>query len=817
MQSSFTYDFNTIESTYFKKCNFIFDASDTKPKYYVLSMFPYPSGKLHMGHVRNYTIGDVIARYKRAKGYNVLHPIGWDAFGLPAENAALERNLSPNKWTYSNVETMKDQLKRFAFSYNWDKEIITCDPSYYKHEQEMFIKFYERGIAYRANAKVNWDPVDKTVLANEQVVNGKGWRSGAEVEQKDLSQWFVRITDYAEDLLSELDSLGEWPESVLSMQRKWIGKSEGVNIDFKILDHEEKITIFTTRPETIFGATFCAISVEHPIVSKLLGDIDVSIIEKNNQLQDLIGIKTGLFAQHPFKEDFNIPVYIADYVLNYGSMAVFGCPAHDDRDYRFATKYGLEVKSIIESEDKLPNITIDEEIIVNSDFLDGLICKEARNVCIQKLQDLELGKPVTNYKLKDWGVSRQRYWGCPIPMIHCTKCGIVPVPIADLPITLPEDDLIFGQGNPLDEHPDWKHTTCPKCGADALRDTDTLDTFFESSWYFLAFCSQDIKNIDFSKISDLMPVNYYIGGIEHAVMHLLYSRFFVRALSDCGYFNLKEPFQKLLTQGMVCHPTFKDANDKWLYPSEAANLDRTKFTIGRSEKMSKSKKNIVDPEDIIKKYGVDVVRIFMMSDNPPEGNMNWSDNGLEGVSRFINRIYRMVGEFIEKNGIEKCFDLTISEGNKEDIYNLGKILQELNINMEKSLFNKSIAKLYEIFNYLVKIDDVEVIRHFLRILILVLEPFAPSLAYKLWSDLTGEEFLLVSWPETSEYTSLCIEERVNIALQINGKVRKILKVQADIKEKEIIDLAKKELDKYITGKKIVKTIFIPRKILNIVL
>ncbi len=531
------YNFKEIEKFYQSKWDF--SLSNDHNKCYVLEMFLYPSGKIHMGHVRNYTIGDVVARYKRAYGFNVLHPMGWDAFGLPAENAAIEHNVNPEVWTKSNIDSMRAQLKSLGFSYNWDRELSTCDPKYYKHEQKFFLDFLKHNIAYRKESWVNWDPVDQTVLANEQVINGKGWRSGAVVEKRKLSQWFLKMTDFADDLVQCLEELKDWPEKVKIMQERWIGKSEGVTIEFKIVGSEKFLKVFTTCPHTLFGASFCAVSFDHPIIQDI--KLDLGAFKINENEKDYIGIYTGLNVQHPFL-DKELPIYVASFVLmDYGEGAIFGCPAHDQRDLEFAQKYNLPIIQVISS---------DEEYMCNSEFLDGLTVKEAKNVILKKLQERSIGYRTTHYHLHDWGISRQRYWGCPIPIIYCDDCGTVPVPEEDLPVVLPKDVDFFGGGNPLDKHPTWKFVSCPQCGKSATRETDTFDTFFESSWYFAAFCSKD-KSINRDACSRFMPVDYYIGGIEHAILHLLYSRFFCRALTKCGYFDIKEPFSTLITQGMT--------------------------------------------------------------------------------------------------------------------------------------------------------------------------------------------------------------------------------------------------------------------------
>ncbi|MCM1001368.1 MAG: leucine--tRNA ligase, partial [Wolbachia endosymbiont of Melophagus ovinus] len=684
------YDFKNVEKFYQDKWNFSVSESSKQEKCYVLEMFPYPSGKIHMGHLRNYAIGDVIARYKRACGFEVLHPIGWDAFGLPAENAARDNNISPAAWTKENINNMHAQLRSIGLSYNWERELSTCEPDYYKHEQKFFLDFLKHGLAYRKESWVNWDPVDQTVLANEQVVDGKGWRSGAVVEKCKLSQWFLKITDFAEDLLKCLQDLKNWPEKVKTMQERWIGKSEGVTIEFEIVGLNKKLKIFTTSPHTLFGASFLAVAAEHPIVQDIIlpdapevlssqcfdtgiqqkdewipasrAGMTIDDIKTKGENDEKFGIYTGLNVKHPFL-DKELPLYIANFVLmEYGEGAIFGCPAHDQRDFEFAQKYNLPIIPVISSADlsavpackagildteiqypMTKEVHADGGVMFNSEFLNGLTVSKAKEVTTKKLEEKGIGKKTINYRLHDWGISRQRYWGCPIPIIYCKDCGTVPVPEKDLPVVLPMDVEFKSGGNPLDKHPTWKFVDCPKCGKQAERETDTFDTFFESSWYFAAFCSEN-KSINKDACNRFMPVDYYIGGIEHAILHLLYSRFFCRALIKCGYLDIKEPFSTLITQGMVCHVTYKDENGKWLFPEEAKELmaQGAEVQVGKVEKMSKSKKNTVDPNFIIEKYGADTARLFVLSDTPPEKDMEWSDDGVEGCSRYINKLWRMV-------------------------------------------------------------------------------------------------------------------------------------------------------------------------------
>ncbi|MBM3516781.1 MAG: leucine--tRNA ligase, partial [Alphaproteobacteria bacterium] len=626
--------------------------ADARPKYYVLEMFPYPSGRVHMGHVRNYTIGDVVARFKRAQGYNVLHPMGWDAFGLPAENAAMERKLHPATWTRENIAHMRGELQAMGLSYDWDRELATCEPDYYRHQQKLLLDFIKAGLAYRREAVVNWDPVEHTVLANEQVIDGRGWRSGAPVERRSLSQWFLRITAFADELLAELSSLERWPERVRRMQENWIGRSEGLIMRFGIAGRDEPLTVFTTRHDTIFGASFLAVSPDHPLAKDLA--------RTNTALQDFIaecsgmgtteeaietaekrGFDTGLVARHPFRADVELPIYVANFVLlDYGTGAIFGCPAHDQRDLDFARKYGLPVRPVVAPPGAGAGFTVGAEAfigegtLVNSDFLDGLDVATAKRAVAERMTAAGQGEISVKYRLRDWGISRQRYWGCPIPVIHCAACGVVPVPEAALPVLLPEDVSFAEPGNPLARHPTWKHVRCPACGGAAERETDTCDTFVDSSWYFARFAAlEPDAPLGRAAVDYWLPVDQYIGGIEHAILHLLYSRFFVRALRQCGYLDLVEPFAGLLTQGMVCHETYRDDTSGWLYPSEvthdaagrAVRRDTGRpVAVGRSEAMSKSKRNTVDPAGIIATYGADAARWFMLSDSPPERDLQWT-------------------------------------------------------------------------------------------------------------------------------------------------------------------------------------------------
>ena len=648
------------------------ETDPARPKYYVLEMFPYPSGRIHMGHVRNYTLGDLVARFRRAQGFNVLHPMGWDAFGLPAENAAIDNNVHPAKWTKENIAAMRNQLKSMGLSYDWRREFATCDPDYYRHEQKMFLDFLKAGLAYRKESWVNWDPVENTVLANEQVIDGKGWRSGVEVEKRKLSQWFLKITAYAEDLLAELEHLDRWPDRVRLMQNKWIGRSEGAMLKFDVDGRDDTIDVYTTRPDTLFGASFVAIAANHPLATKLSEtdeNLDGFIQDCNRmgtseaaiETAEKLGYRTGLSCKHPLIDGATLPVYVANFVLmEYGTGAIFGCPAHDQRDLDFARKYDLPVVPVVcpenqdaESFQVGDTAFTDDGLLINSDFLNGMTVDTAKSHVIDYLADKGIGEKRVNFRLRDWGVSRQRYWGCPIPVIYCDDCGIVPVPDEDLPVALPDDVELGDPGSPLAAHPTWKHVDCPVCKKPARRETDTFDTFFESSWYFARFASPNAENVvDRKDVDYWLPVDQYIGGIEHAVLHLLYSRFFSRAMRDCGYVDFAEPFAGLQTQGMICHETYKNADGKWLLPtdvihSEDGNLhtqDGSAVTVGRSEKMSKSKKNVVDPAEIIEAYGADTARLFMLSDSPPDRDLDWTDSGVDGAWRYINRLWRLVDE-----------------------------------------------------------------------------------------------------------------------------------------------------------------------------
>ena len=822
-----------------------------KKKYYILEMFPYPSGKIHMGHVRNYTLGDVIARYKRAKGFNVMHPMGWDAFGLPAENAAKENNISPKKWTYENISTMKGQLKKMGLSLDWSRELATCDETYYHQQQRLFLNFYRQNLIHKKQSLVNWDPVENTVLANEQVIDGKGWRSGADVEQKNLSQWFFKITDYAENLLSSLDKLDQWPEKVKTMQKNWIGKSIGCEINFEILSNNSKLKsnnlkIFTTRPDTIFGATFCALSPFHPLVD----EITRTDSQLNNQVSKLrsqkiseesisknekIGINTGLFIRHPFINNKKLPVYIANFILmDYGSGAIYGCPAHDQRDLDFANKYGIETIQVIspnsnEKFDKKNAIT-EEGKLINSDFINGLSVADAKREVINRLVQLKIGEEKINYRLRDWGISRQRYWGCPIPIIYREDGEIIEVPEEDLPIKLPDDVDLSIPGNPLDNHPSWKFTKCPKTGMDAIRETDTLDTFVDSAWYFLRFCSP-VSNFayDNQESNYWMPVDQYVGGVEHAILHLLYARFFTKALGE-EYFN--EPFESLFTQGMVCHHTYKNESGNWVFPDDIKK-DNNKFlqistgeyvSEGSIESMSKSKKNVIDPETIIKSYGADAARWVMLSDSPPEKDINWSESGIQGSWKICQKIWVIINSNKQYLSLANYKEnMKLSDSAEELMYLINQNLAAITKGIEKFQMNVAIAKIYEIVNGLAKFqvkernDDI-VLCHTLKILIRIIEPMVPHLAEECWALInTNQSITFEPWPDVN----LAYIERndVTIVIQINGKRRAEINTRKNTPEEMIMNKIRsiKNINDALSDKNILKSIYVPNKVLNIVL
>jgi leucyl-tRNA synthetase len=825
--------------SFFEKEKIFLTKKDKKKKFYCLEMFPYPSGNIHMGHVRNYALGDVIANFKRLNGYNVLHPMGWDAFGLPAENAAIQNNLHPEDWTLKNISTMKSQLKRLGLSIDWDKEISTCNEDYYKHQQILFSFFFKKKLAYKKESYVNWDPVDNTVLANEQVIDGKGWRSGAIVEKKKLSQWFLNITKYSEELLNLLEKLKGWPEKVKLMQKNWIGKSEGCEIDFSTDCKNLKIKIFTTRPDTIFGASFIAIAPDHPFTENFKDDKEFKNFkdlalknlgtESSLSINEKLGYKTSFFALHPFINK-KLPIYVANFILmDYGSGAIFGCPAHDQRDLEFAKKYKLEIIPVV-SHEKTKIINIKDEAYteggyaVNSDFLNDYSTEEAKKKIIQELIERKIGNSKIIYRLKDWGVSRQRYWGCPIPIMYREDGEIILVPEKDLPIRLPKDIDFSKPGNPLENHPTWKYTKCPETGIKAVRETDTLDTFVDSSWYFLRFCSSTEKTKPFNidEINYWMPVDQYIGGVEHAILHLLYSRFITLALKVEYKFKFTEPFENLFTQGMVCHPTFKTKTGKWVFPKDVIEKSNSFFSNnneevikGDSQAMSKSKKNIIDPDDIIKIYGADAVRWFILSDSPPDRDIQWSDNGIQGAFKYIQKIWRTYEKL-------KIYKKDKEENNNTLIKKSNLLIKEINDCIEKFHINVAVAKLYVFLNNineeiekqsLNKEDIINVYKKYL----IIISAFIPYIANECWEKITGkQDITLQEWPRIDE--SFLQRENFDIVIQINGKKRAIINATNNESEENILSksLAIRSIQVILDKKIIKKKIFIKNKLLNIV-
>jgi leucyl-tRNA synthetase len=811
-------------------------------------MFPYPSGRIHMGHVRNYTMGDVIARFRRAQGFNVLHPMGWDAFGLPAENAARDGGINPRTWTYANIDAMRSELKALGLAIDWSREFATCDPSYYAHQQKLFLDFYKDDLVYRHEADVNWDPVDMTVLANEQVIDGKGWRSGAAVERRKLSQWFFRITRYSEDLLNALDTLDKWPEKVRLMQKNWIGRSEGLRFSFD-LSNLTSLDVFSTRPDTLFGASFVALSPDHPLTEELAKTDETlrdfiaecrrtGTAEAEIETAEKLGYDTGLTAAHPFDPNWKLPVMVANFVLmGYGTGAIFGCPAHDQRDWDFATKYKLPILPVVVPEGET-SVDISKEPYVgpgrifNSRFLDGMDVETAKNEVASRLEKDGKGQRTVNYRLRDWLASRQRAWGCPIPMVHCATCGVVPAKESDLPIKLP-DDLDFSvKGNPLDAHPTFKHTTCPKCGAKALRDTDTLDTFVDSSWYFARFAdpfSADPVNRD--AVNYWLPVDQYIGGIEHAILHLLYARFFTRAMHATGWARVDEPFASLFTQGMVCHETYSVADNSaqgshFVLPDEiekrgdSAYLKGTEtpVIVGASEKMSKSKKNVVAPMGMIDVYGADSIRWFMLSDSPPERDTDWSETGAEGCWRFVQRIWRLVTEAEDlpapgtKVGEVSGAALELRQAAHKAIAAVTEDLAALR-------FNRAVAQLYTLANAIQQNASVDgaVRREALETIVLLAGPMMPHLAESCWEAL-GHTTLLVDTPWPSFIAALTKSETVTIAVQVNGKRRAELTLAVNAPEAQVraTALADDGVVRALEGKAPKKVIVVPNRIVNVV-
>ena len=842
------YNFKEIEKkwqNYWESNKFFKTQKDKdKKKFYCLEMFPYPSGKIHMGHVRNYTIGDVLARYKTLKGFNVLHPMGWDSFGMPAENAARENNLDPREWTNKNIKTMKNQLKKLGLSLDWDREISTCDKDYYKHQQIFFLELLEKGLVYRKENYVNWDPIDETVLANEQVIDGKGWRSGATVERKKLSQWFFNISKFSQNLLDGLENLDAWPNKVKTMQKNWIGKSFGCEIEFEIEGDlpVKNIKCFTTRPDTLFGFSFLALSVDHEISKFYIKNKEflnfkeecskTGTTEEAIAVGEKIGFKTDLFAKNPLDPSQKVPVYFANFVLmDYGFGAVFGCPAHDQRDFDFAQKYKLEINTVVKPYEENDNFKVSKEAypgpgtIINSKFLNGLDAPEKSVIeTIKILEEKKLGKKKTNFRLKDWGVSRQRYWGCPIPIIYDEKGKAIPVPKEKLPVELPENINLTVKGNPLDSQKNWKEVIID--GKKFIRETDTLDTFVCSSWYFLRFCSPKEKIYGFNKedIDYWMPVDQYIGGVEHAILHLLYSRFFMRAINfENENFQITEPFQSLFTQGMVCHETYKDQDDNWLSPEEVEKKNEimvkkddpnVSVKVGPSESMSKSKKNVIDPEDIINTYGADSVRLFILSDSPPEKDVQWSEQGMASSYRFIQKLWILNTTVLNK----------IKENHPKDIDDEFKkttniFVNDVTNNLSKFTYNKIIANFYEIHSSILKLikkkySPKTIIDNYTKILICMM-PVIPHFSNECLNSLKTNS--KIKWPDVDK--QLLIEENINFVVQINGKKRGLIKANRNISEEDIINLIKEnvEINKYIKNQELKKKIFIPNKLINIII
>ena len=842
------YNFKEIEikwQNHWEK-NKIFDSEidPNKKKFYCLEMFPYPSGKIHMGHVRNYTIGDVLSRYKTLKGFNVMHPMGWDSFGMPAENAAKQNNLNPKTWTEDNISTMKSQLKKLGLSVDWKREISTCSSNYYKHQQKLFLDLYDKGLVYRKESYVNWDPIDKTVLANEQVIDGKGWRSGALVERKKLNQWFFKISHFSEELLADLDLLNEWPEKVKIMQKNWIGKSFGCEIDFKIDGSKDikSIKCYTTRPDTLFGFSFLALSVDHPI-SKYYENLEefqkfkkecskTGTTEESIAQASKIGFKTNLTAFNPLDESKKVPVFFANFVLmDYGFGAVFGCPAHDQRDFDFAKKYNLEIKTVVKPKEENDDYKVKNQaytgpgLLINSKFLNNLqVPDESIRKTIKLLEEKQLGKTKINFRLKDWGISRQRYWGCPIPIAYDADNNIIKIPEKDLPVKLPENIEINTTGNPLDSQKEWKHVIInqKKC----IRETDTLDTFVDSSWYFLRFCSAQNKSSPFEKkdIDYWMPVDQYIGGVEHAILHLLYSRFFMRALSlNNSNIKFKEPFNGLFTQGMVCHETYKDQNNNWISPDEVFSDDGKDFflkknpsekvNVGPSESMSKSKRNTIDPENIINQFGADAVRFFILADSPPEKDIQWSDSGITSSYKFIQKFWilnEQICEVLKTKKIQKSEELEVFTN---------QIIFKINHAIEKFRYNVIIASYHEIYSYLKNLieknENFENLKNSYEKMILTMLPVIPHIANECLnkSNFSGQ----ISWPIIDK--KYLNKETIEIVIQVNGKKRNLISIEKNLQEDQILKRIKEEklIDKYLKSGELIKTIYVKDRLINYII
>jgi leucyl-tRNA synthetase len=816
--------------------SFAADSTSSKPKTYVLEMFPYPSGRIHMGHVRNYTMGDVIARYRRMQGHEVLHPMGWDAFGMPAENAAMERKVHPGEWTRANIATMRGQLKRLGFALDWDRELATCDPDYYGHEQALFLDLFDAGLVYRKESEVNWDPVDMTVLANEQVIDGRGWRSGAPVERRKLAQWFLKITDFADDLLAGLGTLDDWPDKVRLMQENWIGKSRGLQFRFRLadtLDGVDGIEVFTTRPDTIFGASFIAVAAGHPVAQALAAsDAEAAaFVEECRaggtsaaevETAETKGFRTHVEAVHPLDPEWRLPVFIANFVLmDYGTGAIFGVPGHDQRDFEFATRYHLPIRRVVAPSADLASEPIGDEaetspgVAVNSRFLNGLTTDQAAAEVIRRAEAAGWGRGTVQYRLRDWGVSRQRYWGTPIPIIHCSDCGAVPVPRDQLPVVLPDDVSFEVPGNPLDRHPTWKHVACPSCGGAATRETDTLDTYVDSSWYFIRFASQPAdRPFDRAEAEAWLPVAQYIGGVEHAILHLLYARFWTRALQHLGRIAIAEPFRGLFTQGMVTHETYRAGDGSWLSPDEVRRNgddwvrieDGEPVIAGRVEKMSKSRRNTVDPEPILARYGADAVRWFMLSDSPPERDLEWSEAGIEGASRFVQRAWRLITAGASGDGQDDALERKLHR----TIAAVGEAVEDLQ-------FNKAVAQLYELVHAIEKAEPSATRTEAVRTLVLLVAPMAPHLAEEAWAALGGEGLVAqAAWPKFDP--ALLIDDQVTLAVQVNGKLRDTLTAPRglDRADAEALALASEKVQRQLAGAAPRKVIVVPDRLVNIV-
>ncbi len=835
------------QSVWDGKQSFRAENNSTKPKAYVLEMFPYPSGRIHMGHVRNYTMGDVIARFRRAQGHNVLHPMGWDAFGLPAENAAREKGVHPRAWTYANIAAMRGQLKQMGLAIDWSREFATCDEAYYARQQKLFLDFFRVGLVYRAEADVNWDPVDHTVLANEQVIDGRGWRSGAIVERRKLSQWFFKITSFADDLIGALDGLSRWPEKVRIMQKNWIGRSEGMRFSFALRGaREPAIEVFSTRADTLFGASFVALSPDHPLVQNLAARDPklaafvaecrrLGTAEEAIETAEKLGYDTGLRAVHPFDDSWELPVYVANFVLmGYGTGAIFGCPAHDQRDLDFARKYTLPVLPVVvpESADASTFAVGNEAYtgpgrLANSRFLDGMDVESAKAEMATRMEGKGTGTRTVNYRLRDWLVSRQRYWGCPIPVVHCAACGIVPVPEKDLPVVLPEDVRFDVPGNPLELHPTWKQIKCPSCSADARRETDTFDTFVDSSWYFARFADTEAEAPVNKDAADYwLPVDQYIGGVEHAVLHLLYARFFTRAMHRAGHVSVDEPFAGLFTQGMVCHETYKDQDGNWVEPADIEKRSDgavrkgtgAPIAVGPSEKMSKSKKNVVAPEAIIDTFGADTIRWFMLSDTPPERDIEWTQEGAEGCWRFVQRIHRLVGEAANLPPVGTPIG-QIDGAALELRRATHRAIDAVTDDLANLRFNRAVARIYELANAIGTAGDTDgaVRREALETIVLLSAPMMPHLAETNWQRL-GHSVLIVESPWPKADAMLVRRDTIKIGVQVNGKLRGEIEVAPDA-EKALVEGMVMNLDSVqrdLSDKQFVKFVYVPGRVANVV-